>query len=456
MTLAISHLTPERALLALAAVHCPVLAGVAVHLGQPALLAAVASAAPTLLAAVHLRLRGAGGQPSLAVALLAQPATLVALFAGHPWQVDMHMYFFACLAVLAALGRLGPIVAGTLFVAGHHLLLNAALPELIYPGGSDFGRTLAHATILAVEAAGLAGLVRHRQSQEAALAAGSREARAAAEEARAARAAAEESLATVQVVLDRARAAAGAIATGCDSLREASSGIAAANDEQARHVSTAAAAVGQMSTAVRSCADHARDGEEIAGSAANAAETCGETVTRAVDALRRIAEQIEVVEEIARQTDLLALNAAIEAARAGESGRGFAVVAAEVRRLAERSQSAAREIAELSRDAEHVSQEATGILETTVAEARRSAGLVEEIAASIREQETGARQIAEIVGVLEGLLGDSVSRTQATAAAVVDLMEEARALEALSDTGSSAHAEGPAHEPRPTATPLAA
>ncbi|MGO7631704.1 methyl-accepting chemotaxis protein, partial [Rhizobium ruizarguesonis] len=90
--------------------------------------------------------------------------------------------------------------------------------------------------------------------------------------------------------------------------------------------------------------------EKLARQSAKDAEMSGDAVTRAVDALRTIAQKIGIVQEIARQTDLLALNAAVEAARAGEHGKGFAVVASEVRKLAERSQSAAAEISSMSSD----------------------------------------------------------------------------------------------------------
>ncbi len=69
-------------------------------------------------------------------------------FAGHPWQIDMHMYFFAALACLVAYCDYRPILAGTVAVALHHLVLNFILPAAIYPGGADLGRVVLHAVIL--------------------------------------------------------------------------------------------------------------------------------------------------------------------------------------------------------------------------------------------------------------------------------------------------------------------
>ena len=72
--------------------------------------------------------------------------------AGHPWQIDMHMYFFAALACLVAYCDYRPILAGTVAVALHHLALNFLLPAAIYPGGADLGRVVLHAVILLMEA----------------------------------------------------------------------------------------------------------------------------------------------------------------------------------------------------------------------------------------------------------------------------------------------------------------
>lgn len=91
-----------------------------------------------------------------AILAQAQVAVMVAAFAGHPWQVDAHMHFFATMGILILLVDYRAILAGAAAVAVHHLVLNFALPELVYPGGTDLGRTIMHAVILVLATLALA------------------------------------------------------------------------------------------------------------------------------------------------------------------------------------------------------------------------------------------------------------------------------------------------------------
>ena len=132
--------------------------------------------------------------------------------------------------------------------------------------------------------------------------------------------------------------------------------------------------------------------------------------------MKQIADKISIVEEIARQTNLLALNAAIEAARAGEHGKGFAVVAAEVRKLAERSGTAAAEISELSSSSVKVADEAGRMLADLVPDIQRTSELVHAISVASNEQNAGAGQINSTVRELDRIVQQYASAAEEMAA----------------------------------------
>jgi methyl-accepting chemotaxis protein len=147
--------------------------------------------------------------------------------------------------------------------------------------------------------------------------------------------------------------------------------------------------------------------------------------------MHSIAEKISIVEEIARQTNLLALNAAIEAARAGEHGKGFAVVAAEVRRLAERSQSAAGEITTISSTSVRAAEEAGEMLKTTVPAIHKTSTLVQEISASTREQSSGSQQISSAIQQLDQVIQQNASSASELSATSQEFSSQAQKLQQL-------------------------
>ena len=234
--------------------------------------------------------------------------------------------------------------------------------------------------------------------------------------------------ASLQQVLKNALNNAGSVAEVSSALERSSSNLSTGASSQASSAQEASAAVEQIGGTIRQSADNAAQTEKIANQAAEKAQKSGEAVCSAVAAMRTIAEQIQVVQEISRQTDLLALNAAVEAARAGEHGKGFAVVASEVRKLAERTQIAATGISELSGETVEAAQAAGSMLEELVPDIQRTADLVQEISAATREQTIGAEQISQAINALETVIQETASTSNEAKEQAQDLSMQAEAL----------------------------
>ncbi|MBB3658106.1 methyl-accepting chemotaxis protein [Rhizobium sp. BK650] len=231
------------------------------------------------------------------------------------------------------------------------------------------------------------------------------------------------------VVAD-AIAAAENVSSGSQELSASSEQVSQGATEQAASAEEASASMEEMASNIKQNADNAAQTEKIARQSAKDAEVSGEAVSRAVQAMRTIAEKIGIVQEIARQTDLLALNAAVEAARAGEHGKGFAVVASEVRKLAERSQSAAAEISAMSGDTVKAAQEAGDMLGRLVPDIRKTAELVSEISAACREQDIGAAQINEAIQQLDKVTQQNAGASEEMSATSEELATQAEELQA--------------------------
>ncbi|MDG5466701.1 methyl-accepting chemotaxis protein [Deltaproteobacteria bacterium IMCC39524] len=229
-------------------------------------------------------------------------------------------------------------------------------------------------------------------------------------------------------VIQQVMVATGNVASGSQALASASQEMSQGATEQSASAEEASSSIEEMSANIRQNTDNAMQTEKIAVKAAQEAEQGGAAVADTVAAMKEIANKIVIIEEIARQTNLLALNAAIEAARAGEHGKGFAVVAAEVRKLAERSQTAAGEINSLSVSSVEVAESAGSMLDSIVPSIQKTSELVQEIAAASREQDAGADQINSSIQQLDKVIQQNAAATEEMASTSEELTSQSDQL----------------------------
>jgi methyl-accepting chemotaxis protein len=196
------------------------------------------------------------------------------------------------------------------------------------------------------------------------------------------------------------------VAQSSEQVSKGNTDLSQRTQEQASSLEEIASSMEQMTSTVNQTADNALHANKLSVAAREQAEKGGEVTSRAVGAMdtitassKKIAEIINVIDEIAFQTNLLALNASVEAARAGEQGRGFAVVAGEVRNLAGRCKTAAQEIKALIKDSVDKVQDGTKLvnesktsLDEIILSVKKVSDIVAEIAAASQEQADGIKQ----------------------------------------------------------------
>ncbi len=401
---------------------------------------------------------GASTRYASSVALMVMVALLVFQFRGHPWQIDLHMYFFASLAILAAFCDWRALLVAAATVAVHHLALNFVMPAAIFPDGGDLFRVVLHAVIVVVETAVLVWLtarlavtlaqaaeaVAHARDAEAEANRLSDERRAteqrAAEQRRAELAELakgfEDSISrVVQAVSTHAlgmRERAGTVSSAADTARLRGDDAATRADDATDSTETVAAAAEELSASIEEITRQVSHSAQISQGAVVTAETTDRTVQSLTTTAEKIGEVVTLIQDIAEQTNLLALNATIEAARAGEAGKGFAVVASEVKNLANQTAKATEEIAQQITDMQSVTGEAAAAIGTI----RKTIGAISEAASAIShsvEQQTAA------IGEIGTGTSHAADGTRGVTSRIAEMREaSAQTAEAAHDNATAA------------------
>jgi methyl-accepting chemotaxis protein len=458
------QLTVAKILTILSIVHIPMLAIICAVLGRNVLANVFACGAFALIPIGLLFAR----QPittvafGLAITLVGQTSLLVLAFSGHPWQVEMHFYYFAVLAMLSGFcdWRVLGLAAG--LVAVHHLTLNFILPDAVYPGGSNALRVGVHALIVVIEVAMLifigqairaafqaaadgrqraeaaaAGLERIGTQRQLDLAATSDRATAMGEllksftaemetSIKALSGAAEEferSADTLGAAADRAKTQAGTASSASAETTDKVTMMNNAGKELARTISEISATVTQTS--------------RLASDTVSRADTANQAIVELTTAASEIGDMTGLINRIAAQTNLLALNATIEAARAGNAGRGFAIVAQEVKSLAAETARATEDIARKTAGIQSTTERSAAAIEAILTMVRELDKLSTRIAAAIEQQASATREIAHNVnaaavgvGEVAASIGEIESSADQTANATSGLRYSAIELAA--------------------------
>ena len=229
-------------------------------------------------------------------------------------------------------------------------------------------------------------------------------------------------------VITEVRAGAASLSSAASQVASSSQMLSHGTSEQAASVEETTSSLQQMSASITQNAENSRQTEQMALKGASDCNESSSAVMESMQAMKAIAGRISIIEEIAYQTNLLALNAAIEAARAGEHGRGFAVVATEVRKLAERSQIAAREIGTLASSSVNIAERSAQLLAHLVPAIRKTAELVQDVSAASTEQSTGVTQINNAMSKVDHITQQNSSSAEEMASTAEELASQAESL----------------------------
>lgn len=224
----------------------------------------------------------------------------------------------------------------------------------------------------------------------------------------------------VQQGADNTAASAKQLSSTADSISQSS-------NEEASSIEEVSTSIEEMAATINQNADNAKETERIAQKAESGIMQGQKSTQQTLETMKKIADKIMVINDIAEKTDLLAVNAAIEAARAGEYGKGFAVVANEIRQLAENSQKAAEDINSMTGVSVKVAEKAEKVFNDIVPDVKRTSKLVQEISAASQEQESGAGQINQSMQQLSTTVQENTTTAEELASSAESLQTQSEA-----------------------------